>query len=67
VVARGLLEQQCRAARAQHAVAQGGHLQVRRHGLVHTAQVARGFELGHEIAQVAVSHGVPEVLSEIGR
>jgi hypothetical protein len=39
-VAGGLLEQQGRAAGAQHAVAQGGHLQNRRHGLGHAAQLA---------------------------
>ena len=57
VVAGGLGEQQGRAAGAQHAVAQRGHLQVGRYGLVHAAQLARGFELGHEVAQVLVRHG----------
>ncbi|MNV48081.1 hypothetical protein D3C71_1399710 [compost metagenome] len=55
-VARGLGEQQRRAACAQHAIAERCHLQVGRHRLRHAAQIARGFELGHEVAEVAVGH-----------
>jgi len=55
-MACGLFEQQRRPAGAQHAVAERGHLQVGRDAALHTAQVARGFKLGHEVAQVAVGH-----------
>jgi hypothetical protein len=55
-VAGGLLEQQRRAIGAQGAVAQGGHLQNRRHGHGHAPQLTRGFQLGHEVTQVVVGH-----------
>ena len=56
--ALGRLEQQRGAARAQHAVAQRGHLEMRIDGAAHAPQLAARFELGHEVAQVAVGHRV---------
>ena len=60
-MARGVLEQQGGAARAQHAVGQRGHFQVRGYGLGNAAQFARGLQLGHEVAQVAVMHALNEI------
>ena len=60
------LEMTALRARAQHAPAECGHLQVGRAAFAHSAPVAGGSELGHEIAQVAESHGVSEAMSEIG-
>ena len=56
-VARGVFKQQGRAARAQHAVGKGRHLQVRRDRGGNAAQLACGLQLGHEVTQVAVGHG----------
>ena len=55
--ALGLLEQQRRAAGAQHAVADFGHFQLRVDLDGDALQLAELFELGDEIAQVAVVHG----------
>ena len=49
-VAGHLLEQQSRALLAQYAVAHGRHLQHRRNGLRHAAQLALCFKLGNKFA-----------------
>ena len=56
VMPRRMGEQQGRPGVAQDLVAHGGHVEVRRDGLVHAAQRTVVFELGHEVAQVVV-HG----------
>ena len=56
VMAGGVLEQQGRAASAQRAVAQGGHLQMRRNLGLDALELAQLFELGDEVSEVAVGH-----------
>jgi hypothetical protein len=45
----GSLDQQGRPAGTQHGVRERRHLQARRDRVAHPAQLAEGFELGHEI------------------
>jgi hypothetical protein len=55
-MAGGTLEQQRRAALAQHAVAESGHFQPRRNLGCDASQFSEPFKLGDEIAQVGVVH-----------
>jgi hypothetical protein len=56
IVTARLLEQDGRAVRAQQAVADLGHFEVRRHRCCHAFQLATLLELAHKIAQVFVLH-----------
>ena len=52
----GALEEERRPARAQHAVADLGHLQARRHRRRDALQAPQRLELAEELAQVRVVH-----------
>jgi len=56
-VAARVFKQQRWAAGAQHPVAQRRHFELGRDRRGDAAQLARRFELAHEVAQVAVGHG----------
>ena len=51
-----ILEQDRRALRAQHAVADLGHFQIRRDRRADTLEFAEFFQLCDEVAQVFVFH-----------
>jgi hypothetical protein len=56
-MALGVLEQDRRAAGAQHAVADLGHLEVRVDLGLDPLELAEAFQLGDEVTQVGVAHG----------
>ena len=56
-LAGDVLKQQGRPLRAQGAVGDGGHFQMRVDGGAHPPQFAERFQAGDEIAQIAVLHG----------
>ena len=55
-VTHWMFNQHCRPASTQHSVSERCHLQPRRYGLGDSLQLAAGFELAHEVAQVTVFH-----------
>ena len=62
LVTHWMFNQHRRPPCAQHAVSKRCHLKPRRHGLWHPTQLAEGFELGHEVAQIPVFHRFDIVL-----
>src|SRR5439155_11698396 len=61
VVAGRMLEQQRRPAGAQHAIADLGHLQARRHRRSDAPELAARLELSEELAQIPVGHRVAAI------
>ena len=57
VIAHGMLKKQRGAAGLQHAIAQFRHLELRIDGRGDALQFSQRFELGQEIAEIAVGHG----------